>query len=313
MKDTRRTRILLALLLVASFTLITLDVRGGDSGPVAALRSGAAAVFGPLQRATSSAFSPVRRFFGGLGDDDRARLDELERENAAQREQLRTSEYARARAAELDGLLRTAGLGQYRVVPAQVIALGPTQGRAWTAQLDAGSRDGLAVGQTVINADGLVGRVTAVSAGTATVLLLVDPTFTAGARLAGTLEIAFVTGQGTDPLALQVLNPQAPVAPGDRVVTRRSATFAAGVPIGEVLSVRATPGAQSRVATLRPFADVTRLDLVGVIVEQPRTDPRDAVLPPRPATSPTPSPTPSPSPTVSPSASPAVSASRSGG
>jgi rod shape-determining protein MreC len=32
-----------------------------------------------------------------------------------------------------------------------------------------------------------------------------------------------------------------------------------------------------------PYVDFTSLDLVGIVVEPPRADPRDAVLPPRPA------------------------------
>ena len=51
-------------------------------------------------------------------------------------------------------------------------------------------------------------------------------------------------------------------------------------------------GTLTRTATVRPFVDFTTLDLVGVVVEPPRKNPRDAVLPPRPVTTPvTPAPT----------------------
>lgn len=308
MRDTRRTRIVLAVLLVTSLTLITLDVRGGDSGPLGSLRSFAGTVFGPVQRAAAAVFTPIGNFFGGLTEDEQARLDRLERENAELRLRLRASEYAESRAAELDRLLRTAGLGQYTILPARVIALGSAQGFAWTATVDAGSRDGLKVGQTVINGDGLVGRVKTVSASTATVLLAVDPQFSVGARLEGTLELGIASGQGLDPMDLQVLDPQAPLTKGDRAVTRASEIFVPGVPIGEVLSVQGTPGSLVRVATLRPFVDFTALDLVGIVVLPPRLDPRDSVLPPKPAPSPTSSPSPaSPAPAVSPTASASTS------
>ena len=52
--------------------------------------------------------------------------------------------------------------------------------------------------------------------------------------------------------------------------------------------MRGTPGSQTRTASVRPYVDFTSLDLVGVVVEPPRTDPRDAVLPPRPAGTPQP-------------------------
>lgn len=307
MRDTRRTRVVLAVLLIASFTLITLDVRGGDSGPIGAVRSFVGTVFGPVQRAVASVVSPVGRFLGGLGDDDQARLEQLERENAELRLQLRAGEYAQSRADELDKLLKTAGLGQYTIVPARVIALGSAQGFAWTATIDAGSRDGLKVGMTVINGDGLVGRVKTVGSSTATLLLAIDPQFSVGARLAGTLQLGIVSGAGLDPMDLEVLDPQAPLATGDRLVTRASDTFVPGVPIGEVQQVQGTPGSLVRIATVHPFVTFTALDLVGVVVQGPRGDPRDSVLPPKP--SPSPSASPSAQPSGSPSGSPSPSSS----
>ena len=59
--------------------------------------------------------------------------------------------------------------------------------------------------------------------------------------------------------------------------------YVPGVPVGSVVSVTGTPGSQTRSATVSPYVDFTSLDLVGVVVQPPRADPRDAVLPPRPA------------------------------
>ncbi|MGI9136282.1 MAG: hypothetical protein ACR2JS_04375, partial [Candidatus Nanopelagicales bacterium] len=67
--------------------------------------------------------------------------------------------------------------------------------------------------------------------------------------------------------------------------------------IGEVLSVAGTAGQLSRIATVRPFADISTLSIVGVVVRPPRADPRDSVLPAvpdAPAVIVQPTPTPSP-------------------
>ena len=40
-----------------------------------------------------------------------------------------------------------------------MIAVGAAQGFDWTVEIDAGSRDGLTTDMTVINGQGLVGRV----------------------------------------------------------------------------------------------------------------------------------------------------------
>ncbi|HYN75337.1 MAG TPA: rod shape-determining protein MreC [Candidatus Limnocylindria bacterium] len=303
MRDNRRTRFVLGALLLASFTLITLDLRGAG-GPVSGIRSAAGAVFGPIERAVSSVVTPVGAFFGGLGQDDQARLDQLERENAELRLQQRTDDYTRQRAQQLDDLLRVAGIGRYRVLPAQVIAVGSAQGFAWTIQIDAGSRDGLKVNQTVLNGDGLVGRIEAVTSSTATVLLLVDPESSVGVRIEGNLELGILTGQGLAALELKLLDPQAPLAVGDRLVTRGDGSlYVPGIPVGVVRSVRSTPGSLIRTAQVDPYVNVSALDLVGVVIDGPRTDPRDSVLPPRPTPTTSPSGTPSGSPSPSPTGS----------
>lgn len=296
-RDTRRTRLLLALLLVTSISLITLDYRSsgdGDRSTLDGLRSVAAAVFGPVEQVAAAIAAPVgdavESVSGlGAGRDEAARL---RRENQELTRRLRTSELDRNRAAELDALLRLAGAGQYRVVPARVIAVGAAQTFSWTVTIDAGTRDGLRPDLTVLNGDGLVGRVKTVGPTTATVLLVIDPASSVGVRLEGSMEVGFTTGQGLgDAVDLQLLDGQSTVVRGDRLVTFGSQgdlPYVPGVPVGEVLRVRGTPGSQTRTAAVQPYVDFSALDLVGVVVEPPRRDPRDSVLPPRPASTPQP-------------------------
>jgi rod shape-determining protein MreC len=295
-RDTRRTRVLLALLLVTSVSLILIDRRGPENSPLDGVRSFASAVFGPVEQVASAIASPVGDAVdqvGSLGDgtDDASRL---ERENKALRRDLRTSELARNRAAELDDLLRVAGAGRYRVVPAQVIAVGPAQSFSWTITIDAGTRDGIHPDMTVLNGDGLVGRVKTAGPTTATVLLAVDPDSSVGVRLEGSMEVGFTTGRGgrgQRALDLRLLDGQSTVTRGDRLVSFGSQgdrPYVPGVPVGTVVSVQGTPGSQTRTARVRPYVDFTSLDLVGVVVQPPRTDPRDGVLPPRPSSTPTP-------------------------
>lgn len=287
MRDTRRTRVVLVILVLVSLTLIAIN---GNSGPGKALRSGAGAVFGPVQRVAASAFRPVHDLFAGIGKDQQAKLDRLQKENDALRLQERAGQYASCRAGELNALTKIAGLGQYTIVAAQVISLAPLQSAARTAQIDAGARDGLKVGMTVINGDGLVGKIESVTDSTATVMLAVDPTFNAGIRIETSLQIGYVTGGGDDPMQVTMFNGQAILKPGDRVVTdfRGDSAFAAGIPVGTLTSVRGTLGSLQRFASLKPYVDFSALDILGVIVLNPRTDPRDAVLPPKPSPGATP-------------------------
>lgn len=319
MRDRRRTRLVLALLLLTSITLITLDYRSGSGSPLGPLRSLVSAIVGPVERAAAAIVRPVRGALDDLGNlgSSKDRIKELEDENAKLRAENNQAELYASRLRELSKINRLAGLGQYRIVKAQVVALGDAVGFEYTATIDAGTKDGIKPDLTVINGDGLVGRVKTVGRDTATVVLAVDPVSTVYGRLEGSLKIGTITGAGRADLTFELLDANARVRKGDRLVTfgsRGKGPFVAEVPIGTISSVESTPGALTRSAKVTPFVDFTALDYVAVVLESPRTIPRDAVLPPRPRPSPTPTlaptGTPSPAPSGSPSAMPSATATR---
>ncbi|CAN3980636.1 rod shape-determining protein MreC [Kitasatospora purpeofusca] len=288
MRDTRESRLLLILLVAVAFALITVDIKGGESSPLGGARRAAATVLGPVERGAASAVDPVADTVRAFRDaaSNSGRTDQLARENTELRQKLASSDMAGGRTKQLDDLLRTAGAGGYTVKAAQTIAIGPAQGFSWTITIDAGSDDGLTRDMTVVNGQGLVGRITTVAPTTSTVLLASDPGFTAGTRLEGTGEIGFAAGGGTSAMKVSLLNGKAQVKEGDRLVTFGSQSgrpFVPGVPVGRVVQVEATPGQLTKTVLVEPFVQFTRLDLVGVVVVPPRTDPRDAVLPPAPA------------------------------
>jgi len=291
-RDTRESRLLLVLLVAIAFALITVDIRGGESSPLDGARSAAAAVFGPVENGVASAVDPVGNAIAAVRDSgDRSdKLTELERQNAQLKQELGSKDATRARAKELDKLLKTAATGQYRVKAAQVIAIGAAQGFSWTVTIDAGSGDGIQRDMTVLNGDGLVGRVTTVGPSTSTVLLACDPDFTVGTRLEKTSELGFATGQGNRAMRVQLLNGKADVRKGDRLVTFGSSAdkpFVPGVPVGKVVKVTPSSGNLTKTIEVQPFVGFTQLDIVGIVVQAPRKDPRDAVLPAKPTPAPT--------------------------
>jgi len=308
MRDTRRTRIVLAVLLLTAFTFITLDARGGEGSILDRMRATSSTVLGPIERAAAAVVNPVSDFIDGVTsiNSNADQIKVLEAENDELRRQLLTAPLDQSRVDELDKLLRVSSLGGYKIVPSQVIAVSAENGYARTVTVDSGTRDGVRRNQTVLNGDGLVGRVVAVGPGTATILLLTDPEFGVGARLAESGETGFLQGKGRDPLGLELYNPQAVVESGNVVVTLGSPNgrpFVPGVPIGEVTDVIATPGGLSRLAEVEPYAQLTALDLVGIVIEPPRRDPRNALVAPTPSATPSTSPSPASS-SASPSPSP---------
>ncbi|MFJ9695350.1 rod shape-determining protein MreC [Kitasatospora sp. NPDC101183] len=288
MRDTRESRLLLILLVAVAFALITVDIKGGEDSPLGGARRAAASALGPVERGAATIVDPVANTVRAFRDaaTDSGRADQLARENTELRQKLASSDMASGRSKQLDDLLRTAGAGGYTVKAAQVIAIGPAQGFSWTITIDAGGDDGLTRDMTVINGQGLVGRITTVAPTTATVLLASDPGFSAGTRLEGSGEIGFASGGGDSPMKVSLLNGKAQVKAGDRLVTFGSQSgrpFVPGVPVGKVVEVQANAGQLTKTVLVEPFVQFTRLDLVGVVVVPPRADPRDAVLPPAPA------------------------------
>jgi rod shape-determining protein MreC len=288
MRDTRRTRLFLAGLLLVAFALITIDARNSsdDSGTLLGkARTVGAAVFGPVERAGSSAVGAVGSWFTGWGRStaDQKQITVLNAQVAQLKGQVAGTAEVQARAGQLDKLLHLVTLGQLTTVPARLVALSPLQDGTWSATIDAGSRDGIAADQTVLDGDGLVGRTTSVGPDTATVLLEIDPTSTVGVRLAGSSAIGTAAGQDPHTLRVQFLDPQLVVKPGQALVTLGSTDgmpYAAGIPVGTVRQVVTTPGSLTRTVLVTPYVDTTSVDTVAVVVQPPRTDPRDTLVPP---------------------------------
>jgi rod shape-determining protein MreC len=273
----RPSRAVLVLLMLASFTLITLDARGGSSSPVDPLRSAVGNVLGPVESGTAVAVRPFKavpgffRTTGGLRND----VARLEAENSRLKTQLAGSSVDRNRAAELDGLLATSERTGYALVPARVVAVGPAQSFRRTVTIDAGVTAGVSPDMTVLNNDGLVGRVIRADRSSATVLLLVDKDSVVGGRLGSSMEVGFLRGRGAAGddarLDLELVDSTAAATKDDVLVTwgsRNGAPYVSGVPIGRVAAVSSTPRQQSTQAVIAPYVDFTSLDLVGVVVDK---------------------------------------------
>jgi rod shape-determining protein MreC len=107
-------------------------------------------------------------------------------------------------------------------------------------------------------------------------------------------------------MRVQLLNGKADVKNGDRLVTFGSQAdkpFVPGVPVGKVIKVTPSSGDLTKTIEVQPFVGYTQLDIVGVIVQAPRKDPRDSVLPAKPTPAPTVTVTATPSSTPSASSS----------
>ena len=270
----RPPRSLLVALLLASATVVTLDYNGGTDSALEPARAVVGEAFGPVESLTAAVVRPFTavpswvRTQGALG----AEIRELEAENSDLRGQLASSGYDRNRLEQYDGLTRAASDLGHALVPARVVAYGPSQSFSNTVTIDAGSAAGIHPDMTVVNNDGLVGRVLRVTRSTATVLLALDVDSTVGGRVGDSMEIGFVTGSGSlaggGTLDLRLVDDSVVPRRHQSVVTwgGQGGPYISGVPIGRVTDVFSSLRESSQRAVVEPFVDFSALDVVGVVV-----------------------------------------------
>jgi rod shape-determining protein MreC len=268
----RSSRSTLVALLLTAATLMALDHQGGALDPV---RRAVGEALGPAEASVAALVRPVGAIPGWFTSRSSWQHDvaRLQAENADLRHQVATAGYDRNRLAEYDRLTAAAAQAGRLLVPARVIALGPQQFFSRTVTIDAGSRAGVTPDLTVVNGDGLVGRVIRVTATTATVLLVMDAESVVGGRVGASMEIGFLSGRGVvggdGRLDLELVDGAVVPARGDVVVTWGSnggAPYVPGIPVGRVSKVYASLRDSSRRAVIEPFVDFTALDVVGVVV-----------------------------------------------
>ncbi len=283
MRDTGRVRLALALLFLISITLLAIGIRSGEAGLVSSLRATALQITGPIQSGATSLGESFRVIGNNLSritsrDDE---LAALKAENEELRFKLSQTADQRRKAIALDQLLRITPPQNYKVIPAQVIAIGNTGDFRWTITVDAGSKDGITMNSTVVAGTGLVGRVIQVADDYAIASLLIDKNVKVGVRIEGSGEIGFLSGTGAiDQLSLQVFDPYAKMPIGARIFSWGSDTgkpYMPGLPIGRIASVDGSPGQLNRTAKVIPTADISSLEIVGVIISAKRDAIRDAL------------------------------------
>src|SRR4051794_13995783 len=127
MRDNRRARVILAMLLLTAFTLITLDYRSGGGGP---LRRIGNAIFGPIETAAADVARPIGGFFASLGhlSSYKHDNDKLRKQLAAAQEENKLHAGQVAQLSDMEKLLHLDQRAGYRMVAAHVIAVGSSLG-----------------------------------------------------------------------------------------------------------------------------------------------------------------------------------------
>ncbi len=139
--------------------------------------------------------------------------------------------------------------------------------------VDRGQDDGIARGMPVVVADGVVGRIHAVTSRTSDVLLVVDTYSSIAVRVDRTRARANVRGTGKpDGARLEYALRSEEMIEGDLLVTSGTdGVFPRGLPVGKVTQLRRSARGLFQDATVVPSVDPTRVEEVLVMTSWERS------------------------------------------
>jgi rod shape-determining protein MreC len=276
----RRRRAVLAVLVGLSIIMLTGYFGESSGGPLHAFQSGIQTILSPIEAGASRVFSPVRNLAGWFGDvfDAKGENKDLKKQLADTRSQLVAAQAATRDDTQLRKQLALddqLNIGSSDRLQARIIWKSPT---AWysTVQINKGRGEGVRRNQPVITGDGLVGKITSVNGGTATVTLITDSSSNVSAQIEPDGANGIVRASLGDPndKRLDFIQKGHPVKVGQNVATsgfgsgKLASIFPRGIPIGRVSKVSSNELELYRQVHIKPFADFRRMDYVQVITSK---------------------------------------------
>ncbi len=240
-------RLLIWVLL--SVAMMTVDHRGAHLEP---LRAGLSLLISPLQYLVNLPFAAGAWLSDALASrnslmDDNSRLREDNLALMARMQRYETLEVENRRLREL--LQSSVKVGGHTSV-AEIIAVDLDPFKRQIV-LNKGTRDGVTVGQPLLDAHGILGQVVHAAPYTSSALLITDPTHALPVQVLrnGLRSIAFGSGS-SNRLDLPYLANNADIQVGDLLVSSGlGGRFPADYPVGKVVSVKLDPN--------EPFAEVS--------------------------------------------------------
>jgi len=253
----------IALMMVA----VALIALSKANSPLASrMRGQVVDAFAPILAAVSQPVDAVSNWLGAM-----ASASNLRDENARMLAEIQRIRAVQIRVAQLEAenqslrkLLGAPAAIKGNHIVARVIA-DPGRGYVRSLLISAGKIDGIRRGLAVVDARGLIGRVTEVGERSARILLLVDINSRVPIRVERTRERAILAGNNTETPRLLYLSEISQVQPGDRIITSgHDGVFPPGLPVGLV------SGIEGGIVRVRPLVKWGRIEFVRILTYNPK-------------------------------------------
>jgi len=308
-----RRRVLFSVLVLLVVAAIVFFLVLRNSSEISIAENGIGSLFSRVQSAFTSVTNSVRQFTQRWRNYDKLEADyeALSTENQQLSLQLASAQEAILENERLQNALDAKS--RYEALDpifARVIAREPGQ---WfeTFSINRGKNDGVNAGMSVVNGDGLIGRVYEAGMNYAKVICIIDSRSAVACMVQSTRDNGIMRGRvaaGDDDAQCFVyyLPNLNSVMPGDVVITSGTdSLFPKGLHIGSVTAVSMDAGSEGSYAVISPSVDFKHIEEVFVLREVIELD-TDEALPvvgtatraasasatPGPNATPTPSPTP---------------------
>ena len=276
MARTRRSRrtLTVVLLVVASLTLVSLDLNGRTHSLTSGVKSTANEVYAPLRQGMMDIISPVGNFFAGAFNYGSVEVQnaQLQRTVGQLRAAAAEKGFEQNQLRELTALEHLTFLQSLPTITAQQIDANSSNFTA-TITLDKGRSDGVDVGYPVVAAGGLVGQVVQSFHHTCVVQLVTDGQSKVGVVFGPTKQYAgIVDGQGpSSSMTADLVAPGTPVHKGEVLYTSglQAAAFPPGIPVATVRSFHTAAGASQETIKVDPAADLGELTYVDIVQWSP--------------------------------------------
>ena len=268
-KNHKLISFLLAVILL-SLLFLAGSVAAGGSGNI---------VTGVFNRIYTAIERPVTAVAGGISDNVSGifSYQQLQKENEALKEEnqklkeqvpgLTLSANELKELKTLSKVLNFKGIsGSGDIVSADVVSM---DGANWMNifTINVGTESGVSPDSIVICGEGLVGKVHSAGKGWAKVISMIDESSRITFKVSGNLKlIGVVEGSSDGTLSGFMLDSNAKVEEGDRLVTSGMGLFPAGIEIGRITKVRYDSDEQLQKVDIKSSVDFKSLQKVAVIL-----------------------------------------------